>query len=154
MRCSLGGVLAHLLASRHIECLSRPSRDGGRTTVHGPSTRVVFGTHEPTQNHPVFATALRGHDGAAFGAQHYFKSSHPYAGQHMIETLAQATTLAMCSMPLLYARFRFVRHPTLLDVRQAQNPLTRCLIEFSSLARSVQRSLRSISKKIVHDHTY
>ncbi|MBZ9909413.1 MULTISPECIES: hypothetical protein [Mesorhizobium] len=45
---------------------------------------MVFGTHEPTQNrlrprgsaidaaidHPVFATALRGHDGAAFGAQH------------------------------------------------------------------------------------
>nr|BAN09704.1 conserved hypothetical protein [Mesorhizobium loti NZP2037] len=43
----------------------------------------MFGTHEPTQNrlrprgsaidaaidHPVFATALRGHDGAAFGAQ-------------------------------------------------------------------------------------
>lgn len=40
------------LGSRRLQCLSRPSRGNGRTAGHGPSTRVVFGINELTQNRP------------------------------------------------------------------------------------------------------
>lgn len=99
----------------------------------------VFGTHEPTQNRrhllregaidaaidrPVFAIALCADDGAALGAQHDLKSSQTtLVNIHRSKTRAQTTTLAMCPMPLLYARFHSVRHPTIVGCRNGRQTL-------------------------------
>lgn len=121
------------LGSRRQQCLSRPSRGNGRTAGHGPSTRVVFGTHEPTQNRgrhrqgatdaaidqPVFATALRSHDGAAFGAQHDLRvPTVTLVNIHMIENAGTGGELGWVQCRFLYARVTLSDIRQLLDVRQ------------------------------------